>query len=181
MPHPDRTGESTDGKVRVEDKRRFRIKLRENAYRDFWLLAISVIVLFALVSFANEGKERRDETCKRFEREEAQEVRRLVNTYSFLGRLPDSELFAAARAEPGGQLRGLYIFAVQNITTTEQDALTALAPDYCNETYQDGYLWWAEERDVGLSEPRVPAEFPKRPERIERAVAISQRQRDLTP
>lgn len=101
------------------------------------MLAVGV-AFFAVLKVVWEGAERKDETCKLFERQEAVAVHRLRQTYDFLEHPPES-------------LKGLVPAILAQLRTTEEDARATKAPHYCDES------------GVGLPEPEHPSPFPKRP------------------
>ena len=139
-------------------RERFKIRLRENWYRDVWLFAISAIVLYVVVAqqhntseatklgketaslaianrellkrFQSEGIKRRDESCRYFELQESVSTRRVLSTYDYLDHLPKSEW--------GSPLTQTII---QSLPDTYADAIANRAPDYCNDP------------GVGLKEP----------------------------
>lgn len=86
---------------------------------------------------AVESRERRDQTCNSLERQEQQEIRRVLRTYDYLGSLP--------REEYGSSLT---VAVVRGLSDQEKGARASAAPPFCNA------------RGVGLpelsSDPRLP-------------------------
>lgn len=92
-----------------------------------------------------EGEERRDQTCKLFETQHLADVKRLRNTYSYLGNLPVAEWGTTVT-----------VAIVQGLRDLERDARTDSAPPYCDEP---GALAEARgAKPIGLPEPdpKVP-------------------------
>lgn len=85
------------------------------------------------------GKERRHETCRIFERDYAQAVRSLENTYRFLGAADRTQLIE----DPVSR------FVYADLKNTESRARAKRPPDFCLVD--------------GVGEPDVPV-FPKRPD-----------------
>jgi hypothetical protein len=88
-----------------------------------------------------EGKDRRDQSCILFERQEDSAIRQLRRTYKFL-------------LNPPPQAAGLVPLAKAELSKTEADARASIAPEYCNEP------------NVGLFEPAHPQSFPERPKEL---------------
>lgn len=74
-----------------------------------------------ITAIEREGRERRDQTCLLFERQELAEVNRLGRTYAYLS-LP------AGEREPS-----LTRAVIRGLAEQREDALAARAPAYCNE------------------------------------------------
>lgn len=87
-------------------------------------------------SIKAEGADRRDQTCRLFERDERAAVDRLVQTYDFLRR--------------PGKLKNLVPVARAQVPALESDARTSDAPPYCDAP------------GVGLPES-LERPIPKRP------------------
>jgi hypothetical protein len=125
----------------------WRVLLRENWYRDLWLLAITLVVTFTAVKtlglvqkVANESTERRHQTCTLFEKQEKAAADRLVATYAYLGSLR------------GGQLEDpLNRAVIASLPDVEREARASVAPAFCNA------------KGVGLAEPKNPLPLPERP------------------
>lgn len=71
---------------------------------------------------AEEGRKRRDETCRLFERQEVREVGRVIRTYAYLDNLPRSERETNLTKE-----------IVRGLDAQREDAAATIAPSYCNE------------------------------------------------
>jgi hypothetical protein len=122
------------------------------AYRDIWLLIITGLVLAALLQddardrreavrerrAAAEIVERRDQTCKLFERAANEAVIRVQRTYMYLDGLSPRE-----RRQP------LNRAILAQLPENERVARTQRAPAYCHKP------------GVGLDTPPLPV--PKRP------------------
>ncbi len=80
-----------------------------------------------------ESKDRRNQSCRVFERLETTAVRRVVTTYKYLDELPRSELVRPTL---------LTTAILRNLGATYQDAKASRAPPYCDKP------------DVGLPEPQ---------------------------
>lgn len=118
-------------------KRRAASFLRENWYRDIWLLGLTLLLALTLNAQANESQERKDQTCTVFERLHESAVRQLTGTYDYLTGL-----------RPKDYQQPLNRAVLANLPATERAALITREPPYCNE------------EGVGLDEPG-----PKLPER----------------
>lgn len=97
----------------------------------------------SLHQIAREGNERRDQTCRLFEKQAADAVRQLVQTYKFLKR-------------PAPGLRGLVPLVLTGLARTEAEAHVP-APAYCDAPR------------VGLPEPNP--RIPPRPASLTRPTA----------
>lgn len=111
--------------------------MRENWYRDVWLLLISAVVAWSLLAADAERARRADQTCLLFERDYERNVMRLANTYSYLVALGPRERDSSLNRTVLAQL-----------PDTEGAARTSKAPAYCDAP------------GVGLPEPN-----PRLPER----------------
>ena len=111
--------------------------VRENWYRDVWLLLISLFVVWTIHDLHAEGAKRRDQSCLLFERQHQADVRQLVQTYSYILGLTGEAL-----------KQSLNKAVLASVPQVEQKAKTSVPPAYCAST------------DVGSSEP-----FPEIPER----------------
>jgi hypothetical protein len=106
--------------------------------RTLWLLAITLIGGFWIVRFEADVNDRRDQTCRLFERDHLADVERLRGTYKYLNGLAPVQFEDTLNQAILRQLPDL-----------ESEARVDSAPDYCDE---DG---------VGLPEPDPVV--PKRP------------------
>lgn len=84
-----------------------------------------------------EGAQRRDQSCKLFERLERDQIQSIIRTYAYLDRLPRSEYGSSLTAE-----------IIRGMPEQRRRAIAAAAPTYCNEP------------DTGLPEdgPTLPPE-----------------------
>jgi len=94
--------------------------LRENWYRDVWLLAITLLVLLTVHDLHNEGKSRRDQSCTLFERTHNQDVSQVYATYHYLSGLRAAD----ARHDLNPEI-------LANVPKIESDALASRPPNYC--------------------------------------------------
>jgi hypothetical protein len=104
--------------------------VRENWYRDIWLLAITVLVVWSIATLYADRTDRADQTCTLFERAHERDVNALAATYKYLVGLSDSERTSAINRT-----------VLARLPETEQQARVTKAPSYCDD------------RGVGLPEP----------------------------
>jgi hypothetical protein len=109
-----------------------------------------------------EGIERRDQICLSAEREHLNSVNQLKRTYEYLNSLPD-EAFVPSAAN------AINLAVLRQLPTTEDEANTDVAPEFCDVTLKGG-------KPVGLPEPDPIV--PSRPERIDALVKKLQVQQD---
>lgn len=135
--------------------RRRRSFWRENAYRDVWLVILSVVLLLVAVRVSDqsdktarqvreqraEAAERRDQTCLLFERSFRDDVNQLQARYDYLLGLT-----------PRQRRTGLNRVIFAQLPTSRAHAVASRPPPYCAPTR------------VGLDEP-FP-EVPKRPKAL---------------
>ena len=90
------------------------------------LVAAILVGLYTQASatrkIATEGVERRNETCRLFERQELTNVNRVIRTYAYLDELP--------RDEWGSTLT---VAIVRGLAAQREDAVATVAPSYCTE------------------------------------------------
>ena len=126
--------------------RGWHVIIRENAYRDVWLLVVSVLVAVAVIGVENtqddrdrEAADRRDQTCLLFERSYHRSVQSLEQTYRFL-----------ERATPRQARDPIVAAILAQLPQTELRVRDERNPAYCDKP------------GVGLREPNP--RVPKRPD-----------------
>lgn len=125
---------------RRDDRPGWRRLIRENGYRDVWLLIISGLLVWAVLGIASQARTQRDGQCEVFERLEVAAIVKVRTQYAYLEELP--------REEYGSNLTKAI---VRGLPSIYRDAEASRAPAYCNE------------KGIGLPEvaPFVPA-LPQR-------------------
>lgn len=120
----------TDRRASDKGLSRIGLLLRENWYRDLWLLIISGFLVWSILAFQAESTDRRDQTCTLFEKAQRDAVSQLRQTYDYLVSLTPKE-----------RHEGFNPAILANLPNVERIARTTGAPEYCNEP------------GVGLPEP----------------------------
>lgn len=121
MPGPT---EYTGTERRSQPRRsRLAVFLRDNWYRDLWLLIITVVLAVALLAFENEGQKRQNQTCTLFERNHFDAVAQLKATYDYVQNLKLSDM--------KGPNSGLNRAVVLQLPDTERKAKSTVPPKYC--------------------------------------------------
>jgi hypothetical protein len=123
---------------REGSKRDRRWWFRENAYRDFWLVVLSGLLVWALALQHDEGLNRRDQTCVVFERLHQIDVHQLRSTYRYL----------QGHTDP--QLKQLNAAILRNLPALEKRVRDGKPPAYCAAP------------GIGLDDRKF-AKVPKRP------------------
>jgi hypothetical protein len=111
--------------------------VRDNWYRDIWLIAVTVFVFLAIHGIQKEGANRRNQTCRIFERSHIDDVSALQATYDYIAKLT-----------PGEAQSSLNRAIILRLPEAEHKARSSTPPDYCRSP------------EVGLKEP-----FPVIPSR----------------
>jgi hypothetical protein len=119
----------------------WRSLVRENWYRDVWLIVVTVLVAASLWTYGRESQARRDGACTLFERGDHTAKEQLAQTYSYLAGL-----------RPRERRDSLNRAVLAQLPAVEAAARAVTAPPYCAP------------RDVGLSLP--PARMPVRPKGV---------------
>lgn len=127
----------------AESRRRgdhgWRLLIRENWYRDVWMLGLTILLLLSLNALSSEGRARRDQTCTVFERQFQSDIRQLKGTYDYLLKL-----------SPGEASSPLNSAVLEQLPQAESRVRTDHPPAYCAEP------------GVGLDD-RTFLPVPKRP------------------
>lgn len=124
-------------------RRTDRIWIRENWYRDLWMLGLTILLLLGINAQRNEGKARRDQTCIVFERLHQADIKRLATTYQYV-----DNLSAAQRRQ------ALSRAVIRQIPQLEAQIRNSAPPNYCAG-------------DVGIPDSDL-IQAPKRPASIDR-------------
>lgn len=124
---------------KTDVERGWRRLIRENAYRDLWLLIITGLTVWAIIGIAAQARTQRDGQCQVFERLEVAAVKRVQTQYDYLEQLPSTER--------GSNLTKAIL---RGLESAYEDAVASKAPAYCGE------------KGVGL--PEAPPYDPALPE-----------------
>jgi hypothetical protein len=121
--------------------------VRENAYRDVWLLIITGFVVWAIWVIFTETHQRRDQNCVVFERLHQIDVVQLSSTYQYLADLSRGQLGT-----------GINKAIIRQLPITEKRMRLSKPPPYCARP------------GIGLDDRKLEPD-PKRPPEVERLLS----------
>lgn len=96
--------------------------LRENWYRDVWLLVMSGLLILSLSAQRTESQQRRSQNCVVFERLYRTDVHQLTATYDYIAKLKPEDLRSALNQA-----------VLAGLPRTERQAEASRPPVYCLE------------------------------------------------
>lgn len=108
-----------------------------------WMMALTIFLVIFALNLNSGNKQRRDQACTIFERQQVQNVKTLTQTYGFLLSLSPTQI-----QDPLNEL------ILRNVPQTEATARTDPSPAYCD--------------DEGIGLPEPDPKVPPRPKVIDK-------------